>query len=451
MMRWIAPRNLVPLVSLAVIAAAAVFSVIAPRHDPELSVYESQRVVVEGSVVGDPDMREKTVRLTVQPKTVNGTMINHSKRVIVSTDRFRDVAYGDTIRASGILRSPEPFETETGRTFNYPMYLWAHGVSYEVPFADVVVVDSGKKSAVSALYGIKHALIRGIERAFPEPYAALAEGLLLGEKQSLGPALYDAFVASGVVHIIVLSGYNVALIIHAVLFVALRTVPRLAYGLAAVFVVLFTIATGASETTVRAAIMALFMMVARVLHRPALALRGLMVASALMALTNPFLVLYDLSFQLSVLATLGLILFSDALARRIPFVPERFGLREIIATTLATQITVLPLLILSIGAVSLVFLPANALVLVPIPLAMLFSFVAALMALAVPPLAPFIAFPAYLMLAYIIAVAEFFGTLPFALITIPPASTWAAVGALALVYGVVMVRTVLKSPRHSNF
>ena len=168
---------------------------------------------------------------------------------------------------------------------------------------------------------------------------------MLGEKQSLGDKLTDAFRKAGVVHIIVLSGYNVALVINSVLFVSLRVMPRLlGYGVASVFVIGFAVLTGGSETTIRATIMALLMMTARILNRPAMALRGLFIAAAIMALWNPFVVLYDLSFQLSVVATLGLILFSDKIAKRINFVPSNFGLREIVSTTLATQITVFPLL-----------------------------------------------------------------------------------------------------------
>lgn len=439
-------RSAIPILAVVAILGSAVYSLVAPTADPVLAPYAGKSAVVEGVVVRDPDIREKTIRLTVEPDLINGITISGSKRIIVSVDRFAHVAYGDRIRAEGKLQKPEAFETDSGRTFNYPMYLWAHGVSHELPFAKIEVLATNTGNSVVAwLLSVKHTFITGIERAIPEPYAALAEGLLLGEKQSLGDKLYDAFVAAGVVHIIVLSGYNVALVISAVLYVSLRVLPRLAgYAVAAIFVIAFAVMTGGSETTIRATVMALLMMMARVLHRPAAALRGLMIAAAAMALWNPFLVLYDLSFQLSVLATLGLILFSDSIAKRLAFIPEKFGFREIVATTLATQITVLPLLILSIGAVSLVFLPANALILAPIPLAMLFSFTAALVALALPALVPMIAFPAYLILAYIITVAEFFGTLPFALVQVPPTLTWWLLGILTILYSFVLLRLSLR-------
>lgn len=436
-MRWIAWRNLVPAVSLAAIVGAALYSLVAPTENVALIPFEGSRAVVEGTVVRDRDVRDLSVRLTVRPEFVNGTPVSDGKNILISANRFSSAEYGDRVRAVGTLQAPEPFETDSGRTFNYPRYLFAHGISHAVPFAEVEVIRhrEGNK-LVAFLLSIKHALTTGLSRALPEPSSALAEGLIVGEKQSLGDKLYQAFIASGVVHIIVLSGYNVALVINSVLFISLRILPRLmGYAVAAIFVVGFAIMTGGSETTIRATIMALLMMTARVFRRPAAALRGLLLAAAAMAIINPFLVLYDLSFQLSVLATLGLILFSDTLAARIPFVPKALGLREIVATTLATQITVLPLLVLSVGTVSLVFLPANALILPAVPLAMFLSFVAALTALLSPSLAAFAGFPAYLMLSGIIIVAEFFGTLPFALFPVPKSALWPALALLAPLYG----------------
>lgn len=458
-------RNTIPALAVLALLFAALYSLFAETEDPVLAPFFASRAVVVGTIIRDPDVRESSLRLTVQPETVNGSAVRNSKRVLVSSDRFAGVSYGDRVRAVGTLRAPEAFETDRGRTFDYPNYLWARGISREMPFADVTVLESNaeKNPFVARLLSIKHALIRGIERALSEPYAALAEGLLLGEKQALGDPLYNAFVASGVVHIIVLSGYNVALVINSVLFISLRFLPRLAgYATAAVFVVAFAIMTGGSETTIRATIMALLMMVARVLHRPALALRGLLIAAGTMAIASPFLVLYDLSFQLSVVATFGLIVFSDRIAASLRFIPERFALREIVATTLATQITVLPLLVLSVGAVSLVFLPANALVLPAVPMAMLLSFIAAIAALLAPPFGALFGFPAYVLLSYIIAIPEFFGALPFASFAIPQGLAWAALGFIALAYmfalfwfflrpKVFTPGISLKSPSRSDF
>jgi len=431
-------ENVLITICIAIIAGVGVWSLFIETPSlPSFERYEGSRVIIGGVVSRDPEHKEHSLRLVVTVHELNSeTLQNEKTNVTVSTDRFLDIHYGDRVRVTGVLRSPEAFETESGRTFNYPRYLLAHRITHSISFAETEVFESGKGNVfVASLLSVKHTLLRGMQKALPEPEGALLAGLLLGEKQSLGDTITDAFRNSGVVHIIVLSGYNVALVINSVLFVAVRIFPRLvAYSFAGVFVLGFAVMTGGSETTVRATIMAILMMIATVLHRPSVALRALAVAGASMAVWNPLLVLYDLSYQLSMVATLGLIIFSPYIQSKIRFVPASFGLREIVATTLATQITVLPILILSIGVVSLVFLPANVLVLPLVPIAMFVGFVASVVALASPLVAlPFSAL-AYVLLKGIIATALFFGSLPLSTLVIPPQWLWVSLAVLVVAY-----------------
>ncbi len=163
--------------------------------------------------------------------------------------------------------------------------------------------------------------------------------------------------------------------------------------------------------------MALVVLLAKALYRPADGLRILLVVAAGMAVWNPYLVLFDLSYQLSVLATLGLVTLSHHIEPYLVRLRSK-TLIEIVSTTLATQVAVLPLLIFSIGQVSLISLVSNILILVVVPYAMLVGFFAALVAA----LSPALAFPlsavAYALLTYIIRVSEFLGALPYAAVNL---------------------------------
>ena len=430
-MRWTAAK-LVPYFCVAVILGAALYSIIAPRPHTALDDSLNHKTVLEGVVVADPTTQGKGEALMLKIDDVT----------VQVTGSFAGVSYGDRVRATGTLKLPMPFDTN-GRTFDYPKYLRAQSVLYEMPFAQVSVIGTGAGNpVVASLLSIKHVLLRGIATAVPAPESDLLAGLLIGEKRSLGDTLTAAFRRAGVIHIIVLSGYNVSVVMNAVIYTLSRILPRLAtYGASALFVIGFAVMTGASETTMRAVLMALIMLVATLLRRPADALRVLLIAAAAMALWNPFIVLYDLSFQLSVLATLGLILFSEPIANHLKFVPEfkHFPLREILSTTLATQVVVLPLLILSMGQVSLVFLATNPLILPTIPLAMLLGFIASLAALVSPIVALPFSFVSYLILHYIIAVASWFGSLPFAALIIPAAWGGPSLVIVAALYALFFV------------
>ena len=138
---------------------------------------------------------------------------------------------------------------------------------------------------------------------------------------------------------------------------------------------------------------------------------------------NPVLLLYDPGFQLSALATAGLLALSPIIVPRSTWI-EWASMREVFASTVSAQLAVLPLLLYSSGQLSLVALPANLLVLVAVPLAMLMSLVAALGGLIAGPLAPFVGFPAYVLLSYMIGVAHTFASLPFASLQLGAFSGW---------------------------
>ncbi|MBI4079794.1 ComEC/Rec2 family competence protein, partial [Candidatus Kaiserbacteria bacterium] len=141
-------------------------------------------------------------------------------------------------------------------------------------------------------------------------------------------------------------------------------------------------------------------------------------------------------FQLSVVATAGLIAFTPRIAPRLKWVTTKLNLREIFATTLAAQIAVLPLLLYQTGQLPLFSLPANLLALIVVPWAMLFSAIASLSGLFLGPASVVIAFPAYVLLGYLIEVGELFASLPYASLALPAFPAWWLVPIYALLFGI---------------
>lgn len=376
-------------------------------------------VTLTGTVVREPEDRTVTKQLTVK---VGEDLL------IVSTDRHSKISYGDVIEFSGILERPEAFETEYGRTFNYEGYLKAKGIEYLVSFADVQVVDSDKGNPLIArLLNIKQFLKEGIEKSVSEPAASLGEGLLLGEKRGLGEELEENFRRTGIIHIVVLSGYNVMLVVSFVIFILSFVLPksmRLWFGL--VSIVCFALIVGLSATVVRASIMAALLLIAQSLKRTYDVIRALFIAGLVMVAINPYLLVYDVGFQLSFMATLGLIL-------ALPFIEPRDGkssllnLRGYIGATIATQIAVLPLLLFHIGQVSLVSVLVNVLVLPLVPLAMFFTFITGIISNFSEPIALIFSLIATFSLEYIILMASWWGNLPFASVVVPAISPLLAV------------------------
>lgn len=383
-----------------------------------------EEILFSGIVAKEPDERARVTQLTVS---------SGGERVLVSVDRHRDISYGDEVVVRGEMKRPEAFETDLGRTFNYPGYLLARGVTHTVSFAEVVVIGEDKANPIVArLLEVKHWLMRGIESVIEEPQAGLAEGLLLGVKQALGDDIEQAFRQSGIIHIVVLSGYNVMLVV-AFFMLVLSPLPRRVRMLIGVLAVTgFALLVGLSATVVRASIMASIFLFADTFSRSYSVLRILFFAGAVMIFFNPYLLLFDIGFQLSFMATLGLVLitpqFETALSgAKIP------GVREYVFATVATQIAVLPLLLYHIGEISIVAVVVNLLVLPVVPFAMLGAFLSGIFASLLPSLAVVFAYPTTLLLSYILFAAIWFASIPFATVTLPEFSpVWVLILYLAI-------------------
>ena len=398
------------------------------------SMVGSERTI-EGRVVADPDIRENNQRLTVELK---GEKANTN--VLVVAPLFPKVSYGETVRATGVLALPEPFETTGGRVFRYDRFLAKDGVFMVLEQAslEVVAPRSGVVfEARGALSDFKFEGMRALAAALPEPQASLAGGLILGGKQGLGKELLQDFITSGLVHIVVLSGYNVMIVADAVFRVFGLLSKQWAAGFAVATIFSFVLAAGAGAASIRAGIMAAIALYGRATGRTYDAFRALLVAGVAMLLWNPLVLAYDPGFQLSFIATLGLIFGAPLTERWFSFIPLKF-LREIVSSTVAAQIAVLPLLLYQNGLLSLVALPANVLVLPFVPLAMLLSAIAGAAGLLLPSVAPYLGFPAYVALSYITGVVEIAANVPFAAISLPSfpfalvVVTYAALGVLVV-------------------
>jgi competence protein ComEC len=398
---------------------------IAPtREDSILKSSLGEMVTLEGVISEEPDVRENSVHLVME--------IERSEKILLIMRRYPEFAYGDRVRVSGKLMEPKNFEGESGREFDYVSYLEKDGIFSQMNFpkAEVLSLGEGNKT-ISSLFAIKHAFLDGVSRVIPEPHASLLGGLLVGAKHSLGKELETDFRTAGVVHIIVLSGYNITLVAYFFMafFSFLPRRARVSFGIASIF--LFALMTGAGAATVRASIMAGLIIFARATGRMADMLHLLFAAGFFMVLWNPHILLHDPSFQLSFLATLGLLLLSEKISAHLAFVTKQFLLREIASATLATQIFVLPLLLYQTGNLSLVALPANLFILVAIPGAMLFGFLTGLSSFISIFIASAFGFVTYIFLAYILGAVNFFSHLPFAAITVPEFPAWVLFGAYA--------------------
>ncbi len=402
-------------------------SLSAPVRYLPLEEHLSQTITLRGIVEGDPDIREGSVRVALSSVCIiSGTACLASDGIVLAIlPPQSGLRYGDHVTVTGTLTVPQPFDTDTGRVFDYPHYLAVSGVGYVLSFARLESREEGAFRVYRTLYALKYWYVSGMGMSVPEPMAALGNGITAGDKRALGGELTNIFRDAGLVHIVVLSGYNITIVVAALLYVLRMRSRTTKVIVSSLTIGLFVVMTGAGAASVRAGIMAVLGLLAYALYRPYALSRALALAVVCMVLIQPRVLLYDPGFQLSVCATLGLVWVAPLIARKFTSVPEQLGLRDIVASTLGTYIGVLPLIAYSIGEISLVSLAANVLVLPVVPLSMLLSFIAGVGgALVGGSVSVIIGYPAYLVLSYIVFVAEWVAGLPFATVVVPPFPLW---------------------------
>ncbi len=388
----------------------------------------------EGVVVGEPEYKSNYQRLVVR---VDSTP--KPTRILVSTDRYPEFETGDRVMVRGEIENPENFITEAGKEFNYVEYLSNKNIVFTMSFAEISLIQAHESRHLQRfLINLKYSFLSAIQRVIKEPEGGLLGGILLGAKDGLDEETEQKFINTGTIHIVVLSGYNITIVSEAIVRNLERFMPeRIALSFGAFGILVFALLTGAGTTTIRATVMGLLGLLARVTKRNYDILRALFLAGFLMVFTNPFALVYDISFQLSFIATLGLVLVTPLVEKWkfVTFFPKRFGIQEIFASTLATQITVLPFLLYKIGTLSIIAPLANILVLPLIPLSMGVGFLAGLVEALTHLGSNPISWISYGLLHYTIQIVNFLASFSWSAIVLPSVP----ILVVGLIYGLLAI------------
>ena len=217
-----------------------------------------------------------------------------------------DCATGQEAVIATKLRRPTDFITDAGRVFRYGQHLRQMNI-HAVTTAGEVSCGGMRRHDFFAF--LREKLVGAMNTALPARESSLLGGLLLGLRGSLSSDLMDAFRVTGLVHIIVLSGYNVTLLAEAVRRAVSRLPGNISLFLSFATVVAFVLLSGAQTAAVRAGGMATVAVIARAAQREYDGVRTLLLVTALMVLYNPDQILFSVSLHLSFLATLGLLVF----------------------------------------------------------------------------------------------------------------------------------------------
>lgn len=380
-----------------------------------------ETIEVTGKITNDPAIGEGKMTAIIYIDDIG-------LRLTIKT--ATQLSFGDSVTVSGTLTLPENFLTDEGTEFDYVSYLGKDDILYLIPNAKLVSFEHDTHFSLKrALFNFRHSIEEKFFTYLPEREAGLLAGILLGTKTAIDENLYNSLVRTSTVHIVALSGYNVSIVADTISKVLSTFLPRLAASLlGGLGIIMFVLMTGASSTAMRAGLMALIMILSRIMGRPTDAFRVMALAALILVLINPSYVIADVSFQLSFMATLGLLVVSPTyvswLEKRIHPV-----LAEAIGTTFAAETAVAPFIMYKMGLFSLISLPVNVAILPFIPMLMLGGFILVCVGFTLPFLGGVIAYPSYLIAAGIIETIMWSADFSFASVHVPVIPLWGILGA----------------------
>ncbi len=375
----------------------------------ELQDYHNQAVEIVGVVAEEPEPKDSSLAFILSARELNGEEVTGT--VLVRTSRYPIYEYGDLVRATGELEEPPQLED-----FDYGAYLARQGI-YSVMYYpdDVELIATGQgPQPLQAIYSFRHRMGEVLGESLAEPEGSLAQGILLGLRHNIPSSLYEDFQRSGTAHLLAISGLNMAIVGSILLSVSVWLFGRRrpTYFVVTLSVLwLYALLAGMSPSVIRAAIMVSLFLLAAFLGRQRSGITALAFAAAIMVAINPQ-ILWQVSFQLSFLSVLGLILLAPTFQRWGQKTKAPNVVVDSFAYSLGATLAILPLVAYYFGYISLVGLPATFLVLPAQPGIIVLSALVGFVGLFALPLAQVIGWVDWLFLGYMVVVVKGFAALP---------------------------------------
>ncbi len=349
-----------------------------------------EEIVLTGKIIKEPDIRENNIKLTILARG------RASGRILVTVSRYPEYGYGDELEITGKLQTPTVFED-----FNYKKYLLKDGI-VSVSYYPKVKLMSQNIDFYSGILKIKDKIRQGIYRSFSPPQSEILGAMILGDKGRMSLELKEKLNVTGIRHITAISGLHI-LILSTILMSLLLGIglsrslaPYISLGIIFLFIAMI----GFQPSSVRAGIMGGLFVLAQAFGRKSVGTRAIILTAGIMLLINPLLLFYDIGFQLSFLAVLGIITLA-------PYF-KKWVKSTILATTLSAYIFTLPILFYNFGRISLIGPLVNILVIPVIYWIMILGLAFSILTLIFPLGSWLISFPLWLLLTYITKIVDFF-------------------------------------------
>lgn len=379
---------------------------------------DGQKVSFETTLLSEP-----TIVSTRQSISAN---LASGKKVFIYVPLFPQFHYGETVRISGYVRVITP---NVPGTLSIKVLTNKKSIMI-INDPKIAVVKNRQNFILSIISIVRQRVILFFQKSLSSIYASLLMGIVFGIQESMPKDFSASLRSAGVYHVIAASGMNVTMVGGFLSFIFSIFLKRQVAVMGAILGILFyTFLAGLEPSIIRASIMGILVFVSQIMGRQRLAEYSLFLTGSIMLFVNPTL-LNDIGFQLSFMATLGLLYISPLFGK--------FWLGKFFGITIAAQLATIPILLANFGTYSFWSIIVNALVLWTVPMLMIIGALGVGIGLIVQPLGQFVLYFSLPFLIYFEKIVVFFAGLP-GLITISTISWQLIVG-----YYILLLAFVLK-------
>lgn len=376
-----------------------------------------KKVKLEGSVCQEPDLSYKNQKLVI---------CYEGEKILVYSTLYPYYNYADFLEIEGKVTAPEVFSD-----FNYPKSLELRGIYSIFYYPKIKLLNSASHNPLNSkfrkvLISIRQSGRRVINKSMPEPEASLASAMLFGYKRSIDSDDSELFSEVGISHLLAISGAHIGILaaILLLIFSFLSLGRKTSFILISIFLFSYPIASGLSSSAIRASLMGFLAFLATACGRKNQAFRALIFSASLMLIFNPMLLGFDLAFQLSFSAVLGIILFESILKRvsdrliennfRSNFWKKVYSfIFSLLNLSISAQIFTWPIILLNFKKIPFISIFSNIFLAWTLPFILALLLIAIFLSFILPSLSLIFFWPSYVLINFVYFVSNFLSSLNF--------------------------------------
>ena len=340
-----------------------------------LEIYKDDKSIISATavVVKGPSEGEYNYKYTVKART--GKYKNKKFIVYINKKNKKLLEYGDLIEIKGEYSAPEVARNYKG--FDYSQYLKTLNIYGTIKVEESKIINKNQLSPILiSINNIKEKMIDNANRNMPKRTANLLLGILIGERDNIQEDIIESFRTANLSHILAVSGAHTSYIILGITYLISKskTPKRIGYIITIINLLIFIIITGASYSVVRACIMAIVVIGAKICYRKENFFTSICISLIIILIQNPFAI-NDIGLKLSFMGTAGIVIFNKSITNFFIKLKIKQKIAEALSVTFSAQLMIMPITILNFNTISLTFFISNILASPLLGIIIIFGFI----------------------------------------------------------------------------